>query len=372
MVRQQFRVLFKSFIWLAASGALALTVILATGCAKQNFQAQPQDAASSTPTPPTPTPNGSRTISKIVGAGKVDILLVNDNSGSMAINQSRLSTAWGSFISRLGAGRDWRLAMTTTDVYATAGRLIPFNNGQPYISSSTLNAQSLLSAAVVRQETINCENSNFTNCPSDDERGIYAAYLALTGSEASTWLRSDAATIVIFLANEDERSDQSVYNSVPQYALQTYDQPSTLVGLFGGGGQYYGKIFQAHSIIVVPGDETCRLAQSKGTTVFDPKAFFGRKYNDLSNSTIGAGWGGSVSSICANDYSPITTQIATGVAGSDLQQQLPCTPKNGLVQVTLSPADGSVSASYDPSANVVSVSSNIKAGTTWSATFTCQ
>src|SRR5690606_8968839 len=47
--------------------------------------------------------------------GRVDILLVDDNSGSMSAEQNLLAQRFSTFISRL-SGLDWQIGITTTDV----------------------------------------------------------------------------------------------------------------------------------------------------------------------------------------------------------------------------------------------------------------
>ena len=54
------------------------------------------------------------------GYGKVDILIVNDNSASMSFEQARLAPRFANFIGDLDSRNiDYRIGMTTTDVSGT-------------------------------------------------------------------------------------------------------------------------------------------------------------------------------------------------------------------------------------------------------------
>ncbi len=67
------------------------------------------------------------------GYGKVDILIVNDNSASMSFEQARLAPRFSCFISDLDSRSiDYRIGMTTTDVSGSrAGQLVTFSDGSP-------------------------------------------------------------------------------------------------------------------------------------------------------------------------------------------------------------------------------------------------
>jgi hypothetical protein len=345
-------------------GMLLASTVIAMGCARQNFTAAPAGSSSSV----VAAQARPQSVSKTIGAGKVDILIINDNSGSMSVNQSKLAAAFSTFIASLG-NKDYRIAMTTTDIPATNGQLLNFGGGIRYLTPTTPNRQTLFLNTVVRQETTTCESSGYatSSCPSFDERGTYAAFMAMTRNEYS-WIRPDAHQAVVILANEDVRSDASIYNNISGYGLETNDRPESLINLFLSGGIYAGKTFSAHSIIITPGDSTCKAQQSNSSVT----GYYGQQYFNLSQLTINRGWGGTVHSICAADYGPAASSIGSNMNSTDRLIQLPCRPVNDSVQVTFSPAANVVPVQYDPNSRIVSVNASILAGTTWTATFTCQ
>ncbi|HVK61019.1 MAG TPA: hypothetical protein VM432_05695, partial [Bdellovibrionales bacterium] len=70
-----------------------------------------------TPVPPTPTPvpRAYEHFNQDKNAGKVDILIINDNSSSMDEEQRKMSERFGSFVSAL-KDLDYQIAMTLSDV----------------------------------------------------------------------------------------------------------------------------------------------------------------------------------------------------------------------------------------------------------------
>jgi hypothetical protein len=202
-----------------------------------------------------------------VSGGKVDVLFVDDNSASMSTEQHAVATRFSSFINTLDAQSiDYRIGIITTSLSSPAnnspykdGNLVSFSDGSKFIVPTSTNKITMFASAIERQETINCEsflaaNPNLTtaqyqaNCPSPDERGIYAANLTIQNNP-SGFIRGDAALAVIFLSDEDERS--SLYPTYAQYSVEELDMPQTLISKVQS--YYPGKSFTAHSIIAKPG-----------------------------------------------------------------------------------------------------------------------
>ncbi|RZJ74106.1 MAG: hypothetical protein EOO45_09410, partial [Flavobacterium sp.] len=204
--------------------------------------------------------NGRDTFDYTVSAagGTVDILIVDDNSASMSFEQARLADRLSNFIQNLEAQKaDYRIAVTTTDIATSAnpprvvnmngalqnGKLIQFPNGEYFLTnnSGTLaQKDEWFKKTISRQETIACENyirNNFgkpgysgnydANCPSGDERGVFAANMVVKMNPHS-FIRKDSHFAIIFLADEDEAV---TYNAagVPVYHLEDMDQPDTLI-----------------------------------------------------------------------------------------------------------------------------------------------
>lgn len=250
-------------------GSLIAAYIVA--CAPVKFEKKVECGAGCVKVEPNGLINYDVTIS--VGGAKVDILIMNDNSASMSPEQRAMAARFANFISALDSKSvDYRIAVITSDVSATSGNgprpingngalqngnLITFNNGEKFLTPLTTNKLALFAAAMERQETLKCENylistpgaPNYAaNCPSADERGIYAANLVIQNNP-SGFIRSDAGLAIVFLSDEDARS--SVYTSYISYSLESMDMPQTLISNIQS--RFTGKSYTFHSIIIKPG-----------------------------------------------------------------------------------------------------------------------
>lgn len=221
---------------------------------------------------------GKRTFEYTVtmAGAKVDILFVNDNSASMSFEQANIANRFSNFISTLDQrGLDYRIAITTTDVADSSnppravnkygalqdGNLIAFGNGASFITPSTPDKVTLFANTIRRQETLNCENYLVNggsasqnqalyreNCPSADEAGIYAANLTIQKNPGG-FIRQDSHLAVVFLSDEDVRSQQ--YEIAAAYRLASLDLPQTLIS--NVQSSFAGKSVSMHAIIVNPG-----------------------------------------------------------------------------------------------------------------------
>ena len=154
---------------------------------------------------------------------KVDILWVVDSSGSMAPKQARLASNFQGFINQLVTANppiDFHIAVTSTDTDLAAGRgkLRPWTLGatsENYISCTpmtgggvTCNTGPNLATAVTAFGQMSAVGIN----GSASERGLYAAYLALTDPINITnavfdrFIREDAALYVVVVSDEDDAS----------------------------------------------------------------------------------------------------------------------------------------------------------------------
>lgn len=293
-----------------------------------------------------------------VGAGKVDILIVDDNSASMSFEQKRLAPRFANFIQNLDARHvDYRIALTTTDVsggnFPQGGKLISYADGSAYLVPGNSNRLNLFSAAIQRPETLACENfiaewfrsgGTFSaeydaqykvKCPSGDERGIYAANLVVQNNPGN-FIRNDAHLSVIFLSDEDERS--GLYNN--GYPLSTLDQPATLVNNVKTllGTEKYNSL-SVHSIIVK--DAAC-LAIQNNQTLGNPanpmttgmvQGSIGSIYQKFTDSS----WGVSAD-ICSEDYTGQLGNIQTRIETAIKDVMLNCAnPESLIVTVSGSP-----------------------------------
>ncbi|MGZ7109608.1 MAG: hypothetical protein ACXVHW_11600, partial [Methanobacterium sp.] len=199
-----------------------------------------------------------------VDGGLVDILIVDDNSASMSFEQSQLAIRFSGFIQNLENQKaDYRIAITTTDISSNSnpprlvnqnnalqdGHLIRFPNGSYFIDSTSgtlAQKEDWFKKTIQRKETLDCESfirANYgrsdydnlysANCPSGDERGIYAANLVVKNNP-NNFIRPRSHLAIIILSDEDERSQLYWYNrqnpmTYPGFDLESLDQPQMLL-----------------------------------------------------------------------------------------------------------------------------------------------
>ncbi len=312
--------------------------------------------------------------------GLVDILFVDDNSGSMSFEQTQMAKRFSSFLTQLDSKSiDYRIGIVTTDVSSAAtestaddgassllyneprainkngawldGNLVSFENGAAFLTSSTADRESLFAKNIQREETKQCEafleqypnsappaQAAHDNCPSGDERGIFAANLFFE-KNPSSFVRPNAHLAIVFLADEDERS--RLYGSGGSYELETRDLPETLVNKVKSA--YSGKTLSIHSIIVKPGDTNCEGQQNlqmgpawmnptHGVTYNQVKGSQGIQYakaTELTNGILG--------DICASDYGSQLANIGANIVDRLSDVTLACSNPSGL-DVKFTPA----------------------------------
>lgn len=277
-----------------------------------------------------------------VSDNKVDILVVVDDSNSMAPDNSKLAQRLQGFVADLTtAGIDWQMCATVTraqDIY---------NNGAFYWGASRKWVDYLGSPAWILKTGAADPYAIFTNtiaaigagwAGTDDERGIKAAWWSVEYKEYNNCYRDNASLAVILISDEDVRSVGG--NSALQYyagefkTLEADDQPQEFVNKIK---QKFGltKRFTFNSIIVKPGDAACLAAQDAGGS----KAHYGYKYSELSQLTSGAS-----ASICDADYSANLYYFKDRIINALSSIPLECAPV-GDVAVTITPAMTGVTTS---------------------------
>lgn len=195
---------------------------------------------------------------------KVDILWVVDSSGSMGPKQQRLAANFQGFINQLVAAMppiDFHIAVTTTDTDdpATRGKLRQWSLGSlrddfiacaPDMAGAvTCNTGGNTSTAVMAFNQMAQVGTN----GSPQERGLFAAYLALTNPlNVSTdavvrFVRPEAALYVVFVSDEDDSSctpltRQPVCSADPGCRCAN-DQILTAAGNWGSTA-YFTRFFE--------------------------------------------------------------------------------------------------------------------------------
>ncbi len=329
--------------------------------------------------------------------GDVDILVVNDNSGSMYTEQTKMAQRFPNFISSLN-NLYFQIAMITTDISTPTngprppngngafqdGKFLPFSSTEKILKydPSVANAASNLSVinskfadTVQRDETLACGSADYApaSCPSGDERGIYALNLAATRNEGS-FFRNGAHLAVIILSDEDERSNGGAYAGVND--LESNDLAETF--LANMQTKFPTKTISVHSVIIRPNDSACLSAQSQGTV----RGFYGYSYAELSRpdyysrpdlmnfSNLKYDYG-NVGSICDTDYGAQLGNIGNAVAAAAQQPELllNCVPNANEVSIVTTPAN--VTLNYTIDSNKKMIFTNVPAGVNAKITYKC-
>lgn len=371
---------------------------------------------------------------KTVGEGLVDILIVNDNSGSMSFEQRKMADAFSGFLSSM-QNLDYRIAMTTTDISDTRqrvnnvtnlsynpagpyngygalqdGKLIDFASGLKYLDRNTPNKQTLFDATIRRPETAHCESTGFAECPGSDERGIVAAGMTIK-NYAAQFMRPTAHFAVIVLSDEDERgvskynpcnysttadrqnceaikraypmlsSGQKIVDSggISLYvsandqrpAVAVYDsgsksemdEPQTFVNSFRS--LFPNKTMSFHTIIVRPGDISCRNAQTGqgGSSVLGQEGYAYKMVRDLV--------GGVDGNICASNYTNQLQNIGYTIGDKVTSLPFRCRPVNDQYEVLFSGTPATSGFSADFNTMTLTVTADLDARAKVTLKYTC-
>lgn len=299
--------------------------------------------------------NGFKNYRYEVSAPKpiADVIVVSDNSASMSSEQINMANRIGHLINILDSHQlDYRVAVITTDLATSKnppravnqngalqnGQLIQIG-GKKFISPSNTPNQAdriaLFKNLVQRPETASCEQFIITHpspfsadylsqydrhCPSTDERGIFNVRLAIERNEDG-WLRDEGHLAVIVLSDEDVRSglyDDPTYGNF--FPLHEKDRPENLISEVQR--RFPQKSFRFHSIIVQPGDHTCKAQQDNQLILGGMplvSSSFGRLYHQATQAT-----GGIQGTVCANDYASQLVNIANNIVQSTQSITLNC------------------------------------------------
>jgi hypothetical protein len=156
---------------------------------------------------------------------KVDILWVVDNSGSMGPKQARLTANFQGFINQLVSARppiDFHIAVTTTDTDSNTtarGALRQWTLGPKMgefiactpdaTGNSTCNTAATADGGTAGAVAAFGQLADAGTGGSAQERGLYAAYLALQNPDnqgATKFIRPEAALYVVVVSDEDDSS----------------------------------------------------------------------------------------------------------------------------------------------------------------------
>lgn len=311
--------------------ALALAVA-AAACTPQKFESAVGSGPSKTavtPPDPTPTPMPKTTTESFTqddSANKVDILVINDNSYSMEVEQKKMAERFPSFVSALG-DLDYQISMTTTDADSAdpklnlSGSVVNWaGTTSKVLTPSTANASNVFKNTIKRAETIGCGDRG--DCPSGNEQPLKVSMLAMDKrfTNNAGVFRDNVDLAIVVLSDEDEMSNGPVTATKPAEVINRFQ------ALFGKT-----KSLRVFGIVVQSGDDKCRkaqLAQTEGGN----GAFYATHVEELARLT-----GGSTKSICDADYSSSLADISKSVRKLVGTFELGGTPKLGSVKVVLTP-----------------------------------
>lgn len=192
---------------------------------------------------------------QVTAVDGVDIIWVIDRSGSMSIHEPNLMAGIEAMMHALPLG-GWRLVMISTDPDEAATE-----NQFPLVTGDDISdAEDMFSLMGTGTE----------------ERGFDALYAYIEDNPySSTWMRHDAALLVVFVSDED---DQSAIMATPNEFLDWYV------------ARRFGNVFLASIVNVDPADTVC-------TSTYPPD-YIGERYMDATSHIFG-----TVIDICSDDWS---------------------------------------------------------------------
>jgi hypothetical protein len=133
---------------------------------------------------------------------RFDFLWVMDNSGSMAPNRQFVKDNIQTFLNILNSRKalDFQMAVTTTDMFSDAGRLIPSTAGIKVVKSITSSNPSGEFGAII--DAVADSPTSFW------EQGLESAYQAIANYRTQ-FSRTGVPLVLIFVTDEDDYSCKS-------------------------------------------------------------------------------------------------------------------------------------------------------------------
>ncbi|MEN0058083.1 MAG: hypothetical protein AAGB31_04560 [Bdellovibrio sp.] len=274
---------------------------------------------------------------------KLDIVLIVDDSNSMLADNQKLAANLSGFITKLqNSNIDWQMCATVTRALPVSSTQTAWGASIYWQNSATASYDlgMVLKKGTSNLSTIFTHTVNYIGAGwvgSDDERGIKAAYNHVYNGDYrytpnNGCYRTNSAISYIIISDEDERSiagdSSQQYYSNELKEMEDEDKPSVFISYvrdtFGSD-----RRFTVNSIIVKPGDSTCKASQDAGGA----QSHYGFTYAELSNLT-----GGGIGSICASDYSTNMNLFFDKIQDSLSSIPLECSPYQGNITVTITPS----------------------------------
>jgi hypothetical protein len=248
---------------------------------------------------------------------KVDILMIIDNSQSMAFEQRNMAQRMSTFMTQISS-LDYKIAITTTDPRSSKD----WGDGK-FLKMVGLNNQYVITPATPLQQAQQVIGKTLQRKESGDskEQAIFATYRAIEKSVATAtspnkgFVRPDAAFAGIVISDEDESANS------------TKNQPQNLLNYVKS--LWANKLFVWHSIITKPNDTACKSSEGYS---------YGVRYDQFSRLTGAGTIGGAIiGSVCAQDYGTQLRGIGDSIQAMQRVIVLECSPlgnPNSSVAVT--------------------------------------
>lgn len=163
--------------------------------------------------------------------GKIDILFVIDNSGSMATSQQLLANGISTFFDKFDAkGFDYQIAVTTTDAWRTqfggAATMAQYKDGY----GSTHPGYPIVTPSTPNREQVFITNMEQGTSGNGDERAFQSFQSALDSNlnTNSGFPRADAFFSIILLSDADDLSNTTAntIDTAPSTAM--YSNPNII------------------------------------------------------------------------------------------------------------------------------------------------
>lgn len=255
--------------------------------------------------------------------GKIDVLWVVDNSGSMASSQADLMSNMQQFMTVFdGRGIDYRMAVITSEAYrsqfGSSSSISEFrkNSGTAVVTPGP-NAQADL-----------IENIDQGTNGNGDERAFQSIKVALDHSINAGYAfpRSDATLVVVILSDEDDYSNSSsTHIGGTAGDMSVYDNPNLHpVSMYTDYlAAKTNDNYVVHAITIM--DETCRAQRN----AINGGQRIGIRYIQMAQAT-----GGETASLCGN-FAQDLQRIAIASTIKATRFQLNREPNPATIQVWL-------------------------------------
>lgn len=261
--------------------------------------------------------------------GKIDILWVVDNSGSMQSSQQNVASNFESFIKKFKEKNfDFRMAVVTSDAYLD---LFVANKNYSRFRDGTYS-NGYTGVYVIDPSTPDLEDTFMTNIMqgisgSGDERVFQSISTALENPDNAGFPREGAFLAVIIISDEDDFSHDSNISKGGQYSYsglhKVDDYVDYLDNLMNATPATRSSKYNVNNIGIL--DQAC--LNFLNSSISGRK--IGYRHSELASKTNGI-----IGSLC-DDFGPTLTNISSKIIELTTQFYLNREPKPESLQVLI-------------------------------------